>query len=135
LLGGGRTTSREDLQISYCSEDSFSGEIQQRFKVLWESFSISASIWQSTLLKWSWKLVRRAHLHHSDLCFILIQVSIVSGSYVYCTFCIPPSFLHMHTLIFQTCFPRGGFIQGHVDQEYMFSFSCMLVFRTTLFQL
>jgi hypothetical protein len=77
----------------------------------------------------------RAHLLHLDLCFILVQAAIVSGSSVYCTCCIPPSILHIYTLKFQTGFPRGGFIQGHVDQKYLCSFSCILVFRTALFQL
>jgi hypothetical protein len=68
-----------------------------------------------------------------DLCCSLDQAAIVSGSSIYCTCCIPPSILHIYTLIFQTGFPRGGFIQGHVDQKYLCSFSCMLEFRTTLF--
>jgi hypothetical protein len=140
LLGGGRTASREDLQCSDCSEDSFSGELQHRFRVWCKGFSIRASSWQSASVQWSWQLVRRVHhprvhLYHLDLCFSLVQAAIVSGSSVYCTCCIPPSILHIYTLIFQTGFPRGGFIQGHVDQKYLCSFSCMLVFRTTLFQL
>jgi hypothetical protein len=135
-----RRASREDLQRSVCLEDSFSGELQHRFRVLWEGFSIRASSWQRASVQWFWQLVRRAHhprahLLHLDLCFSLVQAAIVSGSSVYCTCCIPPSFLHIYTLRFQTGFPRGGFIQGHVDQKYLCSFSCMLVFRTTLFQL
>jgi hypothetical protein len=77
----------------------------------------------------------RAHLYHLGLFFSLVQVTIVSGSSVYCTCCIPPPILHIYTLRFQTGFPQGGFILGHVDQKYLCSFSCMLVFRTTLFQL
>jgi hypothetical protein len=114
LLGGGRTASREDLQSSDCSEDRFSGELQHRFKVLWEGFSIRASSWQRASIQWFWQLVRRAHhprapLLHLDLCFSLVQAAIVSGSSVYCTYCIPrsPSFLHIYTLIIQNGFPRG----------------------------
>jgi hypothetical protein len=121
-------------------EDSFSGELQHRFRVWCKGFSIRASSGQSASVRWFWQLVRRAHhprahLCHLDLCFSLVQAAIVSSSSVYCTCCIPPSFLHIYTLIFQTGFPQGGFIQGYVDQKYMCSFSCMLVFRTTLFQL
>jgi hypothetical protein len=50
----------------------------------------------------------RVHLLQLDLCFSLVQVAIVSGSSVYCTCCIPPSILHIYTLIFQIDFPRGG---------------------------
>ena len=112
FLGGGRTTSREDLQSSDCSEDSFSGELHHRFRVLWEGFSIRAFSWQRASVQWFWQLVRRAHhprahLYHLGLCFSLVQAAIVSGSSVYCTCCIPLSFLHIYTLRFQTGFPRG----------------------------
>ena len=138
LLGGGHTDSREDFQSSDCSEVSFSGELQHNIRVLWEGFSIRASNWQSASVQWYWQLVRRehhprAHILHLDLCFSLVQAANVSNSFVYFTCCIPPYFLHIYTLIFQTGFPRGGFIQGH-DQKYLCSFSCMVVFRTTLFQ-
>jgi hypothetical protein len=48
-----------------------------------------------------------AHLLQLALCCILDQVVIVSGSYIYCTCCIPPFILPIYTLIFQTGFPRG----------------------------
>jgi hypothetical protein len=75
----------------------------------------------------------RALLLKLDLCCILDQAAIVSGSSIYCTFCIPLSILTIYTLIFQTDFPKGGFIQVHVDQKYLCSFSCMSEFRTTVF--
>jgi hypothetical protein len=94
---------------------------------------------QGPSFQWIELYLRRAHhawVHISllDLCCSLIQDAIVSGSFVSCSFCIPPSILHIYILPFQTSFPRGDFIQGHVDQKYTCSFSCMLVFRTTLFQ-
>jgi hypothetical protein len=52
----------------------------------------------------------RAHLLQLGLCSSLVQAAIVSGSSVYCTCCIPPSILHIYTLIFQTSFPRGFFL-------------------------
>jgi hypothetical protein len=139
LLGGGRTASREVLQWSDCFEDSFSGEVAHIFRVVCKGFSIRASRSKGASFQWIGQLVRRAHharahLYLLDLCCSLRQAAIVSGSFVSCTCCIPPSILHIYTLIFQTGFPRGGFIQGHVDQKYLCSFSCMLVFRTTLFQ-
>jgi hypothetical protein len=41
---------------------------------------------------------------------------------------------HIYTFI-SNWFSPGGFIHGHVDQKYLCSFSCMLVFRIALFQL
>jgi hypothetical protein len=61
----------------------------------------------------------RALLLSLDLYFSLDQVAIVSGSSIFCTYCITPSILLIYRHIFQTGFPRGGFIQGHVDQKYM----------------
>ena len=46
------------------------------------------------------------------------QDDIVLGSTIFCTCCIPPFSFLIYTYIFQTGFPRGGFIQGHVDQKY-----------------
>jgi hypothetical protein len=42
-----------------------------------------------------------------------------------CSYCLKHS-IYIH--LSQTGFPRGGFIQGHVDQKYLCSFSCMLEF-------
>ena len=66
-------------------------------------------------------------------CFILDQAAIVSGSFIFCTCCILPSILLIYRHIFQTGLPHGGFIQGHVDQKYLYSISCMLECRTTVF--
>jgi hypothetical protein len=113
-------------------------KLQLSIRVLWEGFSIRASSWQRALVQWFsqhfWRAHhRRAHLLQLGLYCSLVQAAIVSGSSIYCTCCIPPSILNIYTLIFQTGFPRGGFIQGHVDKKYLWSFSCMLVFRTTVF--
>ena len=43
-----------------------------------------------------------------DLYCILRETTIVSGSFVSCTCCIPPSLHHIYRLIFQTGFPQGG---------------------------
>jgi hypothetical protein len=138
LLRGGRTASREVLQWSDCFEDNFSGEPAHKSTLWCKGFSIRASGSKGTSFQWIELYLRRAHhawahLSLLDLCCSLRQTAIVSGSFVSCTCWIPPSIFHIYILPFQTDFPRGGFIQGHIDQKYMCSFSCMLEFRTTLF--
>jgi hypothetical protein len=49
----------------------------------------------------------------------LVGVAIVLGSFIYCVYCNPSSAFLIYTYIFQTGFPRRGFIQGHVDQKYL----------------
>jgi hypothetical protein len=61
----------------------------------------------------------RAHLVLLDLYSSLDQAAIVSGSSIFCICCIPPSTFLIYRHISQTGFPRGGFIQGHVDQKYL----------------
>jgi hypothetical protein len=61
----------------------------------------------------------RARFLGLDLYFSLRQVVIVTGSSIFCTCCIPPFILLIYRHIFQIGFPRGGFIQGHVDQKYL----------------
>jgi hypothetical protein len=68
-----------------------------------------------------------------DLYFSVDQTDIVSSSSIFCTCCIPPSILLIYRHIFQTGFPRGGFIWGHVEQKYPCSISCVLECRTTVF--
>jgi hypothetical protein len=48
-----------------------------------------------------------------------VGVAIVSSYFIYCVYCNPSSAFLIYTHIFQTGFPRGGFIQGHVDQKYL----------------
>jgi hypothetical protein len=48
-----------------------------------------------------------------------VGVAIVLGSFIYCVYCNPSSAFLIYTYIFQTGFPLGGFIQGHVDQKYL----------------
>jgi hypothetical protein len=140
LLGGGRTTSREDLQRSDCSEDSFSGELQHRFRVWCKGFSIRASSWQRASVQWFWQLVRRGTILgcistiwtcvSAWFKLLLYQVHLFIVLVVF--HLLFSTFIHSDSKL---VFPGGGFIQGHVDQKYLCSFSCMLVFRTTLFQL
>jgi hypothetical protein len=59
--------------------------------------------------------------------------AIVSSSIIYCTCCIPPSSFLIYTYIFQTSFPRGGFIQGHVDQKHLCTKMHVLVSWICLF--
>jgi hypothetical protein len=82
----------------------FRSELTVRF---WSSFSGFASLY-----------VGHTFLD-LDLYINSDQVSIVSGSIIYCTCCIPPYSFLIYTYIFQTGFPRGVFIQGHVDQKYL----------------
>jgi hypothetical protein len=123
-------TCRAQIAVRTVSVESYSTDSEYCGRVSPLELSFSRALWLSGL----GNIVRRAHLLHLDLCFSVVQVVIVSGSSVYCTCCIPPSILHIYTLRFETSFPREGFIQGHVDQRYLCSFSCMLVFRTALFQ-
>jgi hypothetical protein len=48
-----------------------------------------------------------------------VGVSIVSGSILYCVYCNPSFAFFIYTHRSQTGFPRGGFVQGHVDQKYL----------------
>ena len=52
---------------------------------------------------------------------------------IYLPFCIScfKHTIYMHSS--QTDFPQGGFIEGHVDQKYLCSFSCVSEFRTAVF--
>jgi hypothetical protein len=130
-----RAHSREVLQWSDCFEDCFSGEAAHKSTLWCKGFSIRASGSKGASFQWIEQHLRRAHhawahLSLLDLCCSLRQAAIVSGSFVSCTCCIPPSILHIYILPFQTGFPRGGgggeVIQGHVDQKYLCSFHACL---------
>jgi hypothetical protein len=53
-------------------------------------------------------------------------VAIVSGSILYCVYCNPYLLYLIYTSRSKTGFPRGGFVQGHVDQKYCV-YKCMLL--------
>jgi hypothetical protein len=53
-------------------------------------------------------------------------VAIVSGSILYCDYCNPYLLYLIYTSRSKTGFPRGGFVQGHVDQKYCV-YKCMLL--------
>jgi hypothetical protein len=124
--------------LSDCSEVCFRGRLHLNIRVLWRGFLFRASSWHLASFQWSWQHFWGAHhpralLLHLDLYFSLDQATILLGSSIFCTCCIPPSILLIYRHIFQTGFPRWGFIQGHVDQKSLCSISCVLECRTALF--
>jgi hypothetical protein len=128
------------LRWSDCFEDNFSGEVAHESTLWCKSFSIRASRSKGCFMS-----VDRAIFEEGAPCLgtsltlgIVLQfetscycIKFICFMYMlYSTFYFP----HIYTSI-PNWFSRGGFIQGHVDKKYLCSFSCMLVFKTTLFQL
>jgi hypothetical protein len=63
-----------------------------------------------------------------------VGVAIVSGSIIYCVYCNLYLFFLIYTFRSQTGFPRGGFVQGHVDQKYCVYKCMLLVLRSVHYQ-
>jgi hypothetical protein len=143
LLGGGHIASREVLQWSDCFEDNFNGEATHESTLWCKGFSIRASGSKGASFQWIEQHLRRAHhawVHLSllDLCCSLRQATIVSGSFISCTCCIPPSILHLYILPFQTGFPRRGGGGGGLSRvmltknscvHFMHAYNCKSTFR------
>ena len=94
-------TFRAQIAVRTVSVESYGTDLEYCGRVSPSELSFSRELQFSGLDN----IVRRAyhprtHLLQLDLCFILVQAAIVSGSYVYCTCCIPPSILHTYTLRF-----------------------------------
>jgi hypothetical protein len=103
----------EVLESSDCSEICFKGRLHFGIRVLWRDFRFRDSSWHLAPFQWSWQHFWGVHhprvlLFHLDLYFILDQASIVSGSSVFCTCCIPSSILLIYRHIFQTGFFYPG---------------------------
>jgi hypothetical protein len=73
----------------------------------------SCFIWTS-VAAWIKLLLYQVHLY-----FVLVVFHHLFSSYI--------------DIYSKLVFPGGGFIQGHVDQKYLCSISCMLECRTTVF--
>jgi hypothetical protein len=79
---------------------SYGGVFRSELTVcFWSSFSGFASLYVGCTFL--------GHLEVLDLCFSLDLAAIVSGSFIFCTCCIPPSSFLIYRHIFQTGFPRG----------------------------
>jgi hypothetical protein len=82
------------------NKDNFSGEATHESTLWCKGFSIRASGSKGASFQWIELYLRRAHhawahLSLLDLCCSLRQAAIVSGSFVSCTCCIPPSIFHI----------------------------------------
>jgi len=112
IIGGGCTYRSEVLQLSYCFEDNFVGEVAHIFIFLCKDFFTRASGSKGASLQWNLETFEEGApclgaYFFLDLYRSLREVVIVSGSFFSCTFCIPHYLHYIYRLIFQIGFSRG----------------------------